>query len=161
MMETTTQPGTDAQSGKRARGATVYRAEYADIAEAAAAEMGATDANLARVFKVTPRAILQWKKKHPAFAEALARGKEEADAKVVKCLYQRATGYTYTEKAVVTFPDGGQQVTEHEKHAPPNVDAQVKWLYNRQPKRWRPQPLENQDEDTLPSVVITYEEDKA
>jgi len=82
MTETTAQPETDARSGKRARGATAYRAEYADIAEAAAAEMGATDAQLARVFKVTRRAILQWKNKHKDFAEALARGKEEADAPI-------------------------------------------------------------------------------
>lgn len=134
-----------------------YRREYAGMAETAAADLNVTDKQLAKLFSVTKQTIVNWKEKHKDFAEALATGKEEADAKVVKSLYDRATGYTYTEKSVVTFPDGTQQVTVHEKHAPPDVGAQVKWLYNRQPKRWRPQPLDTQDDETPPPMrIITY-----
>jgi len=134
----------------------VYRREYAAMAETAAADLNVTEKQLAKLFSVTKKTITNWKAKHKDFAEALATGKEEADSKVVKRLYQRAIGYTYKEKSVVTFPDGGQQITEHEKHSPPNVDAQVKWLYNRQPKQWRAQPIETQSDEPPQPLTIRY-----
>jgi len=126
------------------------------MAETAAADLNVTEAQLARLFGVTKRTITNWKKRKD-FAEALARGKEEADSKVVKSLYQRAVGFRYREKTTVTFPDGGQQVTVFERYALPDVGAQIKFLYNRCPKQWRPQPVDTQNDETPPPMrTIIY-----
>jgi hypothetical protein len=56
--------------------------------------LGATDDDMARFFDVDVRSIHRWKLDHPEFAQALREGKEEADAKVARRLYERATGYS-------------------------------------------------------------------
>ena len=53
---------------------------------------GGTDEDLADAFEVSPRTINRWKKDYPEFAEALAAGKEYADAEVELSLYKRAKG---------------------------------------------------------------------
>lgn len=51
---------------------------------------GGTDEDLADAFEVSPRTINRWKKDYPDFAEALAAGKEYADAEVELSLYKRS-----------------------------------------------------------------------
>jgi len=153
----TTTPRTRAHG--RPPGGNAYRAEYGYIAETAAAELNATDAQLARLFSVGRRTIANWKKRHKDFDEALKRGKEEADEKVKKALFQRATGYNYQERKVVSGADGGQEVTEYERHAPPDVNAALKWLYNRQPSKWKATPVEVDDDTPTPTKIIIYSKD--
>lgn len=114
-----------------------YRREYDYMAEVAAAELGATDAQLAKLFGVTRKSICKWKTDHPSFGEALRSGKVEADNRTQRSLFQRANGYTYTERKTLTTKDGREEVVIHERHVPPNVDACLKWLYNRRPNEWR------------------------
>jgi len=138
--------------GGRPRGGTVYKPEYADIAEAAAADLGATDAQLARLFNVSRQTINNWKTEHPDFVDALDRGKAEADDRVERSLYQRAIGFDYTEKKTT---DGGikTEVTTYERRAIGDVTAQIKWLTNRRPNRWRVVP-EGTDENDTPAMPI-------
>ena len=98
--------------------------------------LGATDADLARHWKVSQRTINVWKRDQPRFAEALQSGKEEADGRVVASLFQRALGYSH--KAVKVFQYQGQTI-EHEytERYPPETTACIFWLKNRQPKFWR------------------------
>jgi hypothetical protein len=121
-------------------GGSAYRAEYADMAEVAAAEMNATNEQLAALFKTTRQTIQKWITKHPKFAEALTRGKATADDKVKRALFLRATGYDYTERKTVTNTDGKKEDTVFERHAPPDIAACLRWLYNRQPQTWQHTP---------------------
>ena len=71
---------------------TAFRREYCELAHNYCL-LGATNAELADFFEVAPRTIDNWIASHPAFAKAVRAGKVEADARVARCLYQRAVGY--------------------------------------------------------------------
>lgn len=83
----------------------------------------------------------EWKRRFPAIAEAVAKGKEVVDIKVENALLKRALGYNYTEVkkegTVNGIKNGTAKVTVMEKTMPPDVTAQIFWLKNRKPDTWR------------------------
>jgi hypothetical protein len=73
---------------------------------------------------------------YPHFARAFRLGKEMADVRVERSLYERAVGYSYeAQKAVVTRH--GQEILRWREHLPPDVTAALAYLRNRRPDRWR------------------------
>lgn len=107
--------------------------------------LGATDAQMAKIFDVSEQTFNAWKHKHPKFLEALKEGKEEADAKVVKSLYNRALGYSHADEKI--FNDNGKAlIVPTTKHYPPDVTAAIFWLKNRQSKIWRDRPQDDADD---------------
>jgi hypothetical protein len=113
-----------------------YKPEYVNMAKHAA-KLGATDADLAKIFGVSDATIDIWKVQHPDFLGSLKAGKEEADARVERSLYMRAVGYSYD--AVKIFCDKNGKVTRvpYVEHVPPDVTAYIFWLKNRDPADWR------------------------
>lgn len=72
-------------------------------------------------------------------------GKDQADAKVEKKLYERAIGYKYTEKETVMEMDSNgnrkpARVRVVEKECPPDVLAQMYWLNNRKSAQYKRNP---------------------
>ena len=99
-------------------------------------KLGATDSDLAQAFEISTGLLSIWKRKHPEFMDALQLGKEIADQEVVRSLYARAIGYSYT--AVRFFVIEGEiEEKEYSEHCPPDVKAQEFWLTNRKPGEWR------------------------
>ncbi len=89
-----------------------------------------------------------WKDKYPAIAAALKKGQGPVDYEVENALYKSAMGYTVTVKKPMklkrkTFAGKGYIEEEHiefveeDTYIPPNVTAQIFWLKNRRPERWR------------------------
>lgn len=120
---------------------TAYKPEYDDIAHSMAL-LGATDAQLAGAFGVTEQTINNWKLAHPNFFESLKRGKDEADARVAKSLFERALGYSHPAVKIITVPRGSNQGSDIEEvpyteHYPPDTTAAIFWLKNRQRDQWR------------------------
>jgi transposase-like protein len=76
-----------------------YKPEYVNMAKQAA-KLGATDADLARIFGVSDATIDNWKAQHPDFLGSLKAGKEEADARVERSLYSRAVGYSFNSEKI-------------------------------------------------------------
>ena len=113
-----------------------YRPEYVKTAKHVA-KLGATDADLARIFGVSDATIDNWKAQHPDFLGSLKAGKEAADARVERALYQRATGYSYDAVKIFCFKDGKITKVPYRVHVPPDVTAQIFWLKNRKPAEWR------------------------
>lgn len=105
-MRATNQRGNNLPAGRPSS----FKPEYVELAKNYCL-LGATDVDLQRFFGVTERTINIWKKKHPEFMVALTAGKEEADMKVAKALYDQACGG--------------------------NVTAMIFWLKNRQKHAWR------------------------
>jgi hypothetical protein len=64
-------------------------------------------------------------------------GKAVADDRVERSFYQRACGYEYDSRKIVTSTKNGVTVTETSEHVPGDVTAQMKWLCNRMPRKWR------------------------
>lgn len=98
--------------------------------------LGLTNAQLAFVFNVSTTTIDTWIKDDKLFLGALRDGKEVADKRVERALFERATGYNHPELKV--FCHNGEIVThEVTKHHPPDVSACIHWLAVRKPSEWR------------------------
>ena len=97
---------------------------------------GWKDDEMAEFFGVNPDTWHEWKKVHPEFSEALRDWKVEADSRVERSLYERATGYSHPEDKI--FNDGGEPlIVPTIKHYPPDTTAMIFWLKNRQKDKWR------------------------
>lgn len=60
------------------------------------------------------------------------------DAEVAEALYKLGTeGYAYTEEVPVVGKDGQVEVVELRRQVPPSVEAQIVWLTNRCPDKWK------------------------
>lgn len=114
-----------------------YNEQYHDDWAWSLALKGATDAEIAEAFGITVRTLHRWKKQYPSLLESLTQGKDIADAKVKRCLYQRATGYDAkdVEQIITTDPATGRQRVEKTrvttKHIAPDTMAIMYWLNNR------------------------------
>lgn len=98
--------------------------------------LGATIAELAELLEVATSTIINWMRRHPEFKEAVAAGREKADARVARSLYRRAIGYSHDDVHVSNF-QGQITITRIVKHYPPDTAAAFIWLQNRQPDKWR------------------------
>lgn len=104
---------------------------------------GLTDEQIAARIGITTSTLYDWKNKYSEFSEALKRGKEVVDIEVENALLKRALGYDYTEERVERSQDGGKKsikTVQTVKHIPPDTTAQIFWLKNRMPDRWRDKP---------------------
>ena len=80
---------------------------------------GLTDEQIAHNAGITAATLYEWKKKYPEISEALKKGKEVVDFEVENALLQTALSG--------------------------NVAAQIFWMKNRKPDKWRDKP-ETQDD---------------
>lgn len=98
--------------------------------------LGATNAELAQAFNVSESAISLWLVERPAFRRAVTKGREVADGRVARALYERAIGYEH--KATKVFNAGGKPLTvDYVERYAPDTAAAALWLSNRRPKQWR------------------------
>ena len=95
--------------------------------------------------------LYEWANRFPVIADALKKGKAPVDIQVENALLKRALGYEYDEtvEEVEKIPygqpdeDGNRKVIERVKTKTkrvtvlPDVTAQIFWLKNRRPERWR------------------------
>lgn len=105
-------------------------------------ERGATDREIAEFFDVQPSTFYYWRNAYPEFAEAMKAGKEIADERVERALYNRAVGYSYDTVKIMTraIGDGMGSVIEevpYVEHVPPDPKAAIRWLEARKPQVWR------------------------
>lgn len=85
----------------------------------------------------------KWKSEHKEIEEAIKRGKRPADLIVENALFKSACGYDVEETTEeLRFNKATHQyemivVKKQKKHIPPSNTAQIFWLKNRCPDRWR------------------------
>ncbi|MEM1048180.1 MAG: helix-turn-helix domain-containing protein [Pseudomonadota bacterium] len=112
-----------------------YQAAFADQARLLC-RLGATQEDLAAFFGIGEGQLDHWRRRHPAFDEAVSTSSEAADACVERSLFQRAVGYSHPEDRI--FANGGNPVVvPTTKHYPPDTTAIMFWLKNRRPDLWR------------------------
>lgn len=78
---------------------------------------GLTDEQIAKNIGITSKTLYEWKNRFCEICEALKKGKEVVDYEVENALLKRAL-------------DG-------------DTTAQIFWLKNRRPNKWRDKPVEN------------------
>lgn len=116
------------------------------------AEVGFTDEQIAKKLNVSRSTLSLWKTKHSEFAKMLQKAKDEFDTRVVEqSLLKRAIGYSYVETTRELQAENDEGFGEDSessiqtlvvtkkvtKQVAPDVTAQIFWLKNRQPERWR------------------------
>jgi hypothetical protein len=99
--------------------------------------LGLDDKQIAGVFGIVPATLYAWRKKYPAFLEALNNGKAMADGQVAVSLYRRAVGYEHDDVQINVLRDGTVVKTAFRKKFAPDTTACIYWLKNRQPDFWR------------------------
>lgn len=133
---------------------TSFRPEFVEQSKKLA-KMGATDMELSGFFEVSVSTINLWKIVHPEFSESLKMGKDEADARVERSLYQRAMGYE--QDAVKIFMPAGAAAPVYAPYIeriPPDTTACIFWLKNRRREEWRDKPAGSEDSiDRLDEIV--------
>ena len=130
---------------------TDYKPEYDERAFNLAL-LGLNDVQMSAAFDTSEKTFNEWKKRYPSFLQSLTRGKEDADAKVARSMYERALGVTIVEEAVTKDGD----IVKLRKQLPSDTAAAKHWLANRQRGRWS-----NNGESTItttePLVIIRTE----
>lgn len=107
--------------------------------------LGATDEEIADFFNVHVSTIYRWKLTHPEFCEAIQTGREPADDRVERSLYQQAIGHYVTQQETVklrkqTAPgvfEETVEVVELKRYVPSVPLSAIFWLRNRRPGVWR------------------------
>lgn len=114
-----------------------YRDEFPEQARKIC-ELGATDQEIADFFDVDVRTIYRWKHDHDEFCQALKAGKDVADERVERSLYQKAIGYEQDEVKIF-MPSGAKKpvYAEFRAKVAPDTTAAIFWLKNRRGERWR------------------------
>jgi hypothetical protein len=117
-----------------------FKPEYVEQAKKLC-HLGATDDEMADFFSVHRSTIYRWKLDYPEFCDAIKSAKEIADERVERSLYQKATGYNYTEEQAIKIKKAQHEeeveVVEVEKHSPADTTAAIFWLKNRRKAEWR------------------------
>lgn len=111
---------------------------------------GLSDEQIAHNIGIVSSTYYEWKKKHKEISEALKKGKEVVDFQVENALLKNALGYKFTEQAVTRDGD----VVTVEKYMAPNTVAQIFWLKNRKPDKWKDR-IENKQEVTVQQAPAT------
>lgn len=98
--------------------------------------LGATNEELAQFFEVSPRTIDNWLAAHRAFGDAVREGRLYADAEIASRLHERGIGYVQVVERR-ELHRGEEKVITTKVHYPPDTNACMFWLRNRQPRKWR------------------------
>ena len=118
---------------------TTYTPAHAEKARIAC-KYGATDQELAQDLGVSYATVNRWKLEHEEFNKALVIGKDLADNRVERTLYNKAIGYDITEEQAIKLKDqdGSERVeiVEIKKHIPADTASALFWLRNRKRLNW-------------------------
>lgn len=125
------------------------------------ARSGLNDEQIAAKMGIVASTYYKWQIDHPELSEALKRGKKPVDDEVENALLKKALGFTYEETVTEMeevpsgkYDESGKPIMKQVKHirkiqkmALPDTTAQIYWLKNRRPERWRdkPETVENMD----------------
>lgn len=84
---------------------------------------GLTDEEIAKNMGITAKTLYEWKNKYGEICEALKKGKEFADYQIENALYDSALNG--------------------------NTTAQIFWLKNRRPDKWRDKPISDKNTEKV------------
>lgn len=110
---------------------------------------GLTDEQIAKNMGVSRSTLNEWCKKYPDISDTLKKEKEIADIQIENALFERAKGGIHRVKKVfkvkhVYYDEMGRKcekeelkIAEDEVYTPGDTTAQIFWLKNRLPEKWR------------------------
>lgn len=120
---------------------------------------GLTFEQIAHNIGINVTTLRDWRKKEPTISAILKKGREVVDIEVENALLKRALGYTYKEvtKEQVKNPTTGQYemmiTKEVTKEVQPDTTAQIFWLKNRKPDKWRDKVVDTENEEAITNAT--------
>lgn len=114
---------------------------------------GLNDEQITGKLGISLSTFYDWQNKFPQFSEAIKEGKAPVDTEVENALLKSALGYYVTMKKPIKLKTkrqlAGKGTIEEERieyvdeqvYIPPQVVAQLFWLKNRKPAKWREKPV--------------------
>lgn len=140
MEDTENETPEDSEDKKERGRPTDYKPEFVEQARKLC-QLGAVDMEIADFFDVNVATIYRWKLDHDDFCEAMKVGKEIADTRVERSLYQKAVGYDYKEEQAHKIKEEQYkesiEIVEVTKHNPADTTAIKFWLINRRKEDYR------------------------
>jgi hypothetical protein len=104
---------------------------------------GLIDTEICKKIGIHISTLFEWKHRFPELAEALKNSKDVVDDMVEQALLKRATGYEVEEieESETIDPRAGTttRTKTTTKHLTADTIAQIFWLKNRRPDKWRSQ----------------------
>ena len=115
------------------------------------AENGLIGKQIANNIGINHTTLYDWMNKFPELAEAVRDGRKVMDEQVENSLLKRAMGYEYVEETWGKNHVGEMVIAKRvAKFQAPDVTAQMFWLKNRNPERWRDRvEVKNEHEGTI------------
>ena len=115
---------------------------------------GLTDEQIANKMGINVATLYRYKQSYCEICNALKKGKEVVDLEVENALLKKAYGYnaeikkTFKIRIIDYDPNTGKKIREHEElkqaidevHVPADTTAQIFWLKNRRPDKFRDKP---------------------
>lgn len=110
---------------------------------------GLTEEQIAYNMGISRETLRVWKSKYSVISGTLKKGKEIVDIQVENALLKKALGMKETVKKAIKVREvkynDGKRVSEKEHieyvdeevFVPPDTTAQIFWLKNRKPDKWR------------------------
>lgn len=110
---------------------------------------GLIDQQIAHNMGIAYSTFRDWVDKFPALSASLKKGKAPVDFEVENALLNSAKGYTTKVKKPIkvktkkqlagkgTIEEEHIEFVDEEVYIPPNTAAQIFWLKNRRPDKWR------------------------
>lgn len=110
---------------------------------------GLTNEQIAKNMGISRKTLQEWCNKYGDIRNTLKKEKEIVDVEVENALLQKALGITKTVKKPikvkeVIYKDGKRlketervEYADEEIYIPPDTTAQIFWLKNRMPDKWR------------------------
>ncbi|MDG5852481.1 hypothetical protein [Clostridium beijerinckii] len=101
-------------------------------------KQGCTEAELAKKLNISIGTLNEWKNTYPELMKIIEENNEYYEDKVEQALIKRALGYEYEETEIVASKDGKtSRVKKIKKEVPPDTNAIIFLLKNRNPRKWR------------------------
>ena len=126
---------------------------------------GLTDEQIANNLGIGYTTFKDYKKRYPSFSAALKKGKEVVDYEVENALLKRALGYSYEEKTIEKLWNKSKEKYEEvvtkrvRKEVVPDTTAQIFWLKNRRPDKWRDKQIMEHDTSKVEQLLSKLKEE--
>ena len=120
---------------------------------------GVIERDIAKRLGCSYSTLREWKKISPALSTALKKNREYADYAVESALFKKACGHKESVvkpmkiKKTEYDPETGKRIADYEEivyvkeevYIPPDTLADIFWLKNREPEKWRDKVEQQQD----------------
>ena len=126
---------------------------------------GLTEEQIAKNLGIAYSTFREYKKKYSALSAALKKGKEIIDYEVENALLKRALGYSYEEKTIEKLWNNSKEKYEEvvtkrvRKEVVPDTTAQIFWLKNRRPNKWRDKQIMEHDTSKVELLLSKLKEE--